>query len=303
MFHDFIETLEKFGALGLFIHGMIDAIIFPIPALFSQIPLSVVHPSNALWLATVGFIGCLIGTPVGYWIGRSIGTPILYRLVKRSWVESAEKLFSKNGEAAIMLGSFTPIPFKVFTILSGALRFPLWKLLAYAAVGRAVKYYAVGLLFYIYGRSAEGMVKDVSMYIFAIGFPLIVLFLFLRRQWRNKRKRRNELKQAQKLGLIQEQEQTQGHDHKLTQEQEHIIERELKLEQERSHKYARSKKQAHSHKHSQEQTHEQEPLQAQEQHHSKPYDQQHQRELEQHLDEKQDQGQDQIQLIHPTPTE
>jgi membrane protein YqaA with SNARE-associated domain len=204
MFQGFIDLLEKFGALGLFIHGMIDAIIFPIPALFLQIPLSAVHPSDALWLATVGFIGCLIGTPIGYWIGRSIGTPVLYRIVKRSWVDSAEKLFSKNGEAAILLGSFTPIPFKVFTILSGALKFPLWKLLAYAAVGRAVKFYAVGTLFYMYGRSAEGMVKDVSLYIFAIGFPLIVLFLWLRRRWRIKRNRKNELEVEQALTQTQE---------------------------------------------------------------------------------------------------
>ncbi|WP_127533582.1 YqaA family protein [Paenibacillus kobensis] len=228
MFQGFIDLLEKFGALGLFIHGMIDAIIFPIPALFLQIPLSAVHPSDALWLATVGFIGCLIGTPIGYWIGRSIGTPVLYRIVKRSWVDSAEKLFSKNGEAAILLGSFTPIPFKVFTILSGALKFPLWKLLAYAAVGRAVKFYAVGTLFYMYGRSAEGMVKDVSLYIFAIGFPLIVLFLWLRRRWRIRRNR----KQEQNLALQQKTVQEPIQDRPLV--QEHGQEQVLLQEQEQS---------------------------------------------------------------------
>jgi len=207
MLHDFIDMLQKFGALGLFIHGMIDAIIFPIPALFLQIPLSALHPSNALWLATVGFVGCLIGTPIGFWIGRSIGTPVLYRIIKRSWIDAAEKLFAKNGETAILLGSFTPIPFKVFTILSGALKFPLWKLIAYAAVGRAVKFYAVGLLFYIYGRSAEGMVKDVSLYIFAIAFPLVMLFLWFRRQRRKKRASKQPLAQGQSQEQADRQEQ------------------------------------------------------------------------------------------------
>ncbi|MFF2094467.1 YqaA family protein [Paenibacillus sp. NPDC058174] len=189
MIQDFIDYLMEFGALGLFIHSFIDAIIFPVPALFLQIPLSLVDPSNALWLATVGFVACLLGSPVGYYIGRSLGATVLYKILKKEWVDKATALFQKNGEAAIMIGSFTPIPFKVFTILSGSLKFPLWRLMVYAAIGRAVKFYAIGALFYFYGRSAEGMVKDVSLYIFAIGVPLIVIFLFIRKKMRQKRER------------------------------------------------------------------------------------------------------------------
>ncbi|WP_042171511.1 YqaA family protein [Paenibacillus gorillae] len=189
MIQDFIDYLMEFGALGLFIHSFIDAIIFPVPALFLQIPLSLVDPSNALWLATAGFVACLLGSPIGYYIGRSLGATVLYKILKKEWVDKATALFQKNGEAAIMIGSFTPIPFKVFTILSGSLKFPLWRLMLYAAIGRAVKFYAVGALFYFYGRSAEGMVKDVSLYIFAIGVPLIVIFLFIRKKMRQKRER------------------------------------------------------------------------------------------------------------------
>jgi membrane protein DedA with SNARE-associated domain len=98
-------------------------------------------------------------------------------------------MFQKSGETAILIGSFTPIPFKVFTILSGAMKFPLWRLLAYAAVGRAVKFYAVGLLFYFYGKAAENMVHDVSLYIFVIAVPIIVIVLLLRKRLRKKRER------------------------------------------------------------------------------------------------------------------
>lgn len=166
---------------------MIDAIIFPVPALFLQIPLSLLNPSSALWLATVGFIGCLLGTPVGYWIGKTLGDKVLYKWLKKSWVDSATGMFQKNGEAAILIGSFTPIPFKVFTILSGALHFPLWRLMLYAAVGRAAKFYVVGALFYFYGQAAEHMVGDVSKYMLLIGVPLVALFLFLRARSRKKR--------------------------------------------------------------------------------------------------------------------
>lgn len=159
-----LEWLRTFGATGLFIHAMIDAIIFPIPAFFLQVSLSVIHPSNALWLATVGYIGCLIGTPIGYGIGKISGKHILSRILKQQRLDSAEALFNKHGEAAIMIGSFTPIPFKIFTLLSGCMNYPLWKLIAYAALGRGVKFYIVGVMFYIYGRSAESMVGRVTTY-------------------------------------------------------------------------------------------------------------------------------------------
>lgn len=187
MFKNVIDFLMDFGAWGLFIHSFADAVFFPIPAFFLQVPLSLLNPSNALWLATVGYIACLLGTPFGYLIGKVLGHSILYKVLKKSWVDSANELFKKNGHSAILIGSFTPIPFKVFTILSGCMNFPLWRLLAYAALGRAVKFYAVGILFYFYGKTAEGMVKDVSLYIFVIGVPLILLCLWINRRYKKKK--------------------------------------------------------------------------------------------------------------------
>ncbi len=182
MLQNLIDTLMQFGIWGLFIHSFADAIFFPIPAFFLQVPLSLLQPSNALWLATAGYVACLLGTPIGFLIGKLLGHSVLQKFLKKSWVDAATRMFQKSGEAAILVGSFTPIPFKVFTILSGALNFPLWRLLVYAAFGRAVKFYAVGLLFYSYGRAAEGMVKDVSLYIAAIAIPLIVVFLLIKKK-------------------------------------------------------------------------------------------------------------------------
>jgi membrane protein YqaA with SNARE-associated domain len=196
MFHDIIDALMEFGIWGLFIHSFVDAVFFPIPAFFLQVPLSLLDPSNALWLATVGYIACLLGTPFGFLIGKLLGHSVLNKLLKKSWVDAATRMFKKNGEAAILVGSFTPIPFKVFTILSGCLNFPLWRLLIYAAVGRAVKFYAVGLLFYYYGRTAEGMVKDVSLYIAAIAIPVVIIFLLVKRKYGKKKENPEELPAA-----------------------------------------------------------------------------------------------------------
>lgn len=186
MLQNIIDFLMNYGVWGLVIHSFADAVIFPIPAFFLQVPLSLLDPSNALWLATAGYIACLLGTPVGYLIGKVLGHSVLEKILKKSWIDGANQMFKKNGETAILIGSFTPIPFKVFTILSGCMNFPLWRLIGYAAIGRAVKFYAVGLLFYLYGSSAEGMVQHVSLYIFLIAVPILAIFLIIRKRRRNK---------------------------------------------------------------------------------------------------------------------
>ena len=159
MFQTVVDFLGKFGPLGLFIHSFLDSIIFPIPAFFLQVSLSMLNPSTALWLATVATSPAYWVHPSVYYLGKVMGKSILYKILKKEWIDAATDRFQKNGEAAILIGSFTPIPFKVFTILSGCLNFPLWRLIGYAAIGRGLKFYIVGLLFYLYGHSAKGMVK------------------------------------------------------------------------------------------------------------------------------------------------
>lgn len=183
----FLEFMKSFGPWGLAIHSFLDAVIFPIPAFFTQVSLSMLNPSSALWLATIGFIACLLGTPIGYLIGKFFGTAILQRFLKPELTEKATLYFQNKGSSAILIGAFTPIPFKVFTILSGVLKYPLWQLMAYAAIGRAVKFYVIGLLFYMYGKAAESMVSNVSLYIFAIAVPIIVIFIIIRKRIVKKR--------------------------------------------------------------------------------------------------------------------
>lgn len=182
MVQDLLAYLLKFGEWGLFFHSFADAIIFPIPAFFLQVPLSLMYPSDAIRLATIGYIACLLGTPIGYLLGKLLGKSVLYKLLKKEWIDKATDMFQKNGQMAILIGAFTPIPFKVFTILSGCLNFPLWRLMILAALGRAVKFYLVGTLFYFYGRAAESMLGRVTMYVSVGAIALILLVWFIRRK-------------------------------------------------------------------------------------------------------------------------
>jgi membrane protein YqaA with SNARE-associated domain len=194
------EFFENFGYIGIFIHSFIDAIIFPIPAFFTQVSLSMLDPHSAIWLATVGYIACLLGTPIGYLIGKKLGEPVLHKFLKPKWVEKATKSFTRNGEAAILIGAFTPIPFKVFTILSGCFHYSVWKLIGYAAIGRAVKFYVVGVAFYLFGRASEEFVTQYLTY-FMAGIAVILLGLFyFKRRLAKKKAKSNQDQQENYVG-------------------------------------------------------------------------------------------------------
>ena len=187
MVQNTLDFLMEYGIWGVFIHSFADAIIFPIPVFFLQVSLSMIDPSHALWIATAGYIACLLGTPVGYFLGKGLGHSVLYKILKKEWIDSATAMFQKRGEMAVFIGAFTPIPFKVFTIMSGCLKFPLWKLIGYAAIGRGVKFYLVGFLFYFYGRMAENMVHNASLYVFLIMIPILLIGLWIKKRWKKRR--------------------------------------------------------------------------------------------------------------------
>ena len=54
MLQSVTDFLEQYGALGLFIHSFIDAVIFPIPAFFTQVSLSIVNPGSFCGLRQLG---------------------------------------------------------------------------------------------------------------------------------------------------------------------------------------------------------------------------------------------------------
>ncbi len=160
MFDTITEIFMQYGLWGLFSLSFLDAIILPIPPFFLQIGMSLLAPASALQYATVAFTGSVLGAPIGYLLGKWLGKPLMHKVVPAKWVNSATNLFEKDGDAAVLIGSFTPIPFKVFTILSGVFGYSLTKLMLFAIIGRGLKFYLIGLLFYFYGEQAKALLDQ-----------------------------------------------------------------------------------------------------------------------------------------------
>ncbi len=155
MFDHISQIFMQYGVWGLFFLAFLDSFILPVPPFFLQIAMSLVEPGASLEFATFAFFGSILGAPAGYLLGKGLGKPLMHRVLPQKWAGLATERFAKNGDAAVLIGSFTPIPFKVFTILSGVFGYSFLKLMMYAVLGRGIKFYLIGILFYFYGKQAK----------------------------------------------------------------------------------------------------------------------------------------------------
>ena len=160
MFAHLSQFFMEYGVWGLFVVSLLDSFILPLPPFFIQIGLSLLQPQEALWIALLAYTGSVLGAPIGYVAGKSLGQPILKRLLPEKWTALATEQFDKNGDAAVLIGSFTPIPFKVFTIMSGMFNYSLTKLMFFAILGRGFKFFLIGYLFYLYGKHAKALLDQ-----------------------------------------------------------------------------------------------------------------------------------------------
>ncbi|MGG4452225.1 YqaA family protein [Brevibacillus porteri] len=185
MLEHITQLFMQYGMWGLVAMAFLDSFISPIPPFFMQIAMSLLDPGSAIQFATVAFTASVLGAPIGFFLGRWLGKPLLHKLLPEKWVIVATEKFAKNGDAAVLIGAFTPIPFKVFTVLSGVFNYSLTKLMFYAIIGRGLKFYLIGTLFYLYGKHAKVLIDEyfeITLLAVATGIAAIWFIWSMRRK-------------------------------------------------------------------------------------------------------------------------
>jgi len=123
-----VAWVHAWGGWGILAGMFLESSIVPIPSEAVLVTAGVLGFSPievAIW----GTIGSTLGSIVGYYIGKKGGRPVLdkigpYLFVTGEHVERAEKKFSRYGAWTIFVARLIPfIPFKVFSITAGILRF------------------------------------------------------------------------------------------------------------------------------------------------------------------------------------
>jgi len=171
---------------ALFFIALAESSFFPLPPDILMITMAVAEPKRSFFYALICTAGSLIGGVIGYAIGKYGGQPLLNRFFKRTTIDRVEALFNKYDAWAIAIAGFTPIPYKVFTIASGAFNIDFKTFVTASLLGRAGRFFIVATLFYFWGSTIKVYI-DKYFNLFSILFVVLLLGGFLALRFLKKR--------------------------------------------------------------------------------------------------------------------
>ena len=170
---------HKSAPIYLGMLSFFEAVIFPVPPEVMLAPMTLAQPKRGMWFASISLFWSTLGALVGYAIGYfaiDLAMPLLERMGYGEGFESVKQTAAENGFWFLLIGGFTPIPFKILTLASGAVHMPLLPFLAGAIIGRGKRVYLVAGAIMLAGERAE---KMLHRYIEPVGWAALALLVAL----------------------------------------------------------------------------------------------------------------------------
>jgi membrane protein DedA with SNARE-associated domain len=136
-------------------------------------------------MALAGTLGYLVGSIVGWCIGRYGGRPFVeehrrFFHLGGDRLERAERWFDKRDRWAVLIGRITPVVRSFVSIPAGIFEMRLAPYTVYTAIGSAIWAFAFAAIGWAFGSNYERFHSafDIAL---AVGAGLVVLYLVARR--------------------------------------------------------------------------------------------------------------------------
>lgn len=151
-----LRLAEKPYALwALFAISFIESSFFPIPPDLLIIPMVLATPKKWIKIAAVCTIASVLGAFLGYAIGffayEGIAKPILQTYGYLPQFETFKGYYHEYGAWIVAGAGFTPFPYKVITIASGAVSLDLIVFTVASVLSRGARFFLVSYLLYKFG--------------------------------------------------------------------------------------------------------------------------------------------------------
>jgi len=138
-----------------------------------------------LYYVAMTVAGSVVGCLALHYLGRKGGEALVRRKFTGEKIERAMATLQRNGVIAVLVPCLLPppSPFKIFILLAGVVGISATRLAIAIAIGRGVRYLALGFLAVTYGERAMAYmaangttVSLAAVGILAAGFALYVLW-------------------------------------------------------------------------------------------------------------------------------
>lgn len=183
-----LHVFSNYGGIGLVLDAFMESSFFPIPPDVLLIPLSIANPNLAIFYALITTLSSVAGAIFGRWIGLRYGRKVLRQLMSDQKIEKGNAYFRKYGGYSLAIAGFTPIPYKVFTILSGISHVKLKNVIIWSIIGRGSRFILESIVIILLGKTAESFINNYFGWLSAIAVILIIVIVVICRWLRKKKK-------------------------------------------------------------------------------------------------------------------
>jgi len=175
------------GGPGLFLVAFLDSSFLPLPGITDVLLVITVtrRPAAMPLYVAMTVAGSVAGCLALHYLGRKGGEALVRRKFAGEKIEHAMAALQRHGVMAVLVPCLLPppAPFKIFILLAGVVGISAARLATAIAIGRGVRYLALGLLAVTYGERATAYMREhgtvVSLEavgVLAVGFAAYLLW-------------------------------------------------------------------------------------------------------------------------------
>lgn len=158
--------------------AFIESSIFPIPPDVLIIAMTLAARQRAWTIAAVATISSVLGGFAGYAIGyylfQEVGQPIIDFYGYSEQFASFREKYNEWGFWIVAAAGFTPFPYKVITIASGAFGLDLATFAIASVASRGARFFLVAALLYRFGPPIKAFLERYLGLLTAIFFVLLI---------------------------------------------------------------------------------------------------------------------------------
>lgn len=165
----------KHAEKALYTVSFTESSFFPIPPDVMLAPMCFARPERWVRYATgctiFSVLGALLGYAIGFFLFEAVGSAIISFFGYGGKEEELRASYAAAGIWIIFIKGLTPIPFKLVTIVSGAMAFNLPLFIAACVVTRGLRFFLVAWLFQKFGPTLAPIIEKrvgLFMLLFAV---------------------------------------------------------------------------------------------------------------------------------------
>lgn len=167
---------DALRALGIV--SFAESSFFPIPPDVVLIPMVIAQRARAWLIAGVctgaSVLGALLGYAIGLYLFDTLGTWVINLYGLQDKVAQFRSFYDQYGLLVILIKGLTPIPFKIVTIMSGAMHFNLPTFVAACIVTRGFRFFVVAALLKRFGEPIQAFIEKRLTLVFLAFLVLLV---------------------------------------------------------------------------------------------------------------------------------